>query len=49
MVQFPAASLLAHPADAACAHGQDPGTDADPDRFALPDWTEARTSGWPPR
>ena len=34
--------LRLHASDAAYAHGRDPGTDADPDRFALPDWLRPR-------
>ena len=47
MVQIPAATPRSHALDAACAHGRDPGPDYDPDRFAPPNWADARTSGWP--
>ena len=44
LVQIPAAGLRTRALEAAYAHGQDPGTDADPDRFAPPNWAEARSS-----
>jgi hypothetical protein len=47
IVQFPAGTLRARAAGAAFAHGQDPGTDDDLDRYAPPDWPEVRASGWP--
>lgn len=49
LVQIPAATLRSRAAEAAYAYGQDPGTDADPDRFAPPDWTGARSLSWPPQ
>jgi hypothetical protein len=47
IVQFPAGTLRARAAGAAFAHGQDPGTDDDPDRYAPPSWPEVRALGWP--
>ena len=46
LVGIPTGTLHARAADAAFAHGQDPGTDDDPDRYA-PDWAHARASYWP--
>jgi hypothetical protein len=47
LVGIPTGTLHARAADAAFAHGQDPGTDDDPDRYAPPDWAHARASGLP--
>ena len=38
------ADLRLHAGDAAYAHSRDPGTDADPDRFAFPGWARVRQS-----
>lgn len=49
-VSIPPVELRGRASDAAYAHGQDPGTDHDPDRFAPPDWAEwgaqAQDDGW---
>ena len=45
IVQFPAGTLRARAAGAAFAHGQDPGTDDDPDRYAPPSWPEGPRIG----